>query len=171
MRPCLPPLREKEKGLTERRRLVPRVCSSSSKNPGPVVLRGKTHGGEQDHSMPGTRATATATATATHTPAFEAEGTFLSSGLRSSGTKTKTKRNETCPRNANSERRGDDPRSEVSRGRAPISRGVQTPELARPANATSRLRCPSRARIFTRISLSSPYPRGENIDRFARSFP
>lgn len=34
----------KGKGLTERRRLVPRVCPSSSKSPGPVVLRGKSHG-------------------------------------------------------------------------------------------------------------------------------
>lgn len=36
--------KEKEKVLTERQRLVPRVCPSSSKSPRPVVLRGKTHG-------------------------------------------------------------------------------------------------------------------------------
>lgn len=35
---------KKEKGLTERRRLVPRVCPSSSKSPGPFVLRGKSYG-------------------------------------------------------------------------------------------------------------------------------
>jgi len=66
----------RRKGLTEQqRRLVPRVCPSSSKSPRPVVLRGKSHG---EQIIPGIRAASARTA-------FEAEDIPLA--FRSRGTK------------------------------------------------------------------------------------
>lgn len=123
----MPPLCEKEKGLTERRRLVPRVCPSSSKNPGPVVLRGKTHDGEQITPCQATR-----------TPTFEVEDVCSRAGF------VRARRNETCPPRARETwipsvtSRRDDSRSN---GRKLTATAREFREfkskLARPANATS----------------------------------